>query len=136
MTIGKSPEKPDMPPAGTRAAKPKNITMADLGLGVVALDEDLRKSTTFPIRSAASWSYRSRLTARQRNVASWLAIHPSGAKVEIDSPAAFAHEIDRLRDQKKNIILILLQSKDGISWVPLTLHQALRESERNPRRAG
>jgi len=126
VTIGKSPEKPDMPPAGTRAAKPKNITMADLGLGVVALDEDLRKSHDIPDsqRGVMVISVAPHSTAAKRGIMVGDFILQV-QKVEIDSPAAFAHEIDRLRDQKKNIILILLQSKDGISWVPLTLHQAL-----------
>lgn len=126
VTIGKSPEKPDMPPAGTWEAKPKNITLADLGLGIMALDEDLRKSHDIPDsqRGIMVISVAPHSTAAKRGIAVGDFILQV-QKVEIDSPAAFAHEIDRLRDQKKNIILILIQSKDGISWVALALHQAL-----------
>lgn len=126
VTIGKSPEKPDLPPAGTRDARPRNMSIADLGLTVMALDTELRRSHEIPEsqRGVMVVSIAPHSSAAKRGISVGDFILQV-QKVEVDTPATFAREIDRLRDQKKNIILFLIQSKDGVSWVPLALHQTL-----------
>nr|WP_317134977.1 Do family serine endopeptidase [Brytella acorum] len=118
-----SPEAPDMPPAAARATKgAKTIALADLGLTIGAIDDDVR--TKYKLsdsqRGVVVADVKADGPAAERGIEVGNLV-TEVQQVEVDSPEAFSREITRARQQKKHSVLLLLQDGDGLRWVPLPL---------------
>ncbi|MEJ5154079.1 Do family serine endopeptidase [Gluconobacter wancherniae] len=120
ITLGKSPDAPDMPPSDTHQPEHRHQTLGDLGLTVSAIDADARTQYALSDDQRGVLVSRVESTSRaaERGIVEGNVITQVGQD-QIDTPDAFAKLVQQAQAQKKHEVLLLVQDDDGLRWVPV-----------------
>ncbi|QHI95948.1 Do family serine endopeptidase [Aristophania vespae] len=124
LILEKSPKEADPLPSDVFLPKNRHQTIKSLGLKVSAIDSDLR--TQYSLSDSQRGILVSEVSknsiADQRGIKEGNIITQVG-QTDVNSPDAFERAIKRVEELKKKDVLLLLQDKDGMKWVPLPLRR-------------
>lgn len=122
LSLEKSPEEPDPLPSDVHLPQNLHQTVASLGIKVSVIDSGMR--TQYALSDSQRGVIISEVTkdsiADQRGITEGSIITQVG-QTEVNTPDAFARAVQRVVDLKKKEILLLIQDKEGMIWVPLPL---------------
>lgn len=122
FTLGKNPEEKDPLPSDTHPPEHVVKTLHDLGLKLGVIDQTAR--TQYELSDSQRGVLVLRVfdgsPAASRMMAEGNVILQVGEQ-EVNTPDALQHALDRARELKRTDILLLVQDKEGLRWVPLPL---------------
>ncbi|MDF7673816.1 Do family serine endopeptidase [Acetobacteraceae bacterium ESL0709] len=122
LALGKSPEEHDPLPSDVHLPEHTHQSVASLGIKVSVIDSDMR--TQYALSDSQRGVIISEVTkgsiAEQRGITEGSIITQVG-QTEVNTPDAFAREVQRVENLKKKDVLLLVQDRNGMMWVPLPL---------------
>ncbi|QDH18021.1 Do family serine endopeptidase [Swingsia samuiensis] len=120
ITLGQSPTPPDMPPSDTHQPLHMKAMLQGLGLTVRSIDADIR--TQYALSDDQRGVLVEQVTAQgraaSRGIVAGNVITQVGQE-QVNTPDDFKRLVQRMLDQKKKEVLLLVQDDSGLRWVPV-----------------